>query len=310
MSVPPRPGGWLTLVAAAVTLIGALALALGNVGPGAVLLLAGGAGLIWLLRRYGGAERVSMSEQRSAIQVRPVVPPIDPETRQRVADELAELEAEVARRRSIAAQRASNVDPASLQPLATSAGLDGMVEQLRRAEAETAAAASRAGGRGGRPGQDADQRGPKREEALAAAQAEMARVQTLDETLTETLRFLDAAQQRVHRDIAPVLANSVRRWLPRVTSGRYADVRVDPQTLKVSVLGPDGRWRDAALLSRGTAEQIYLLLRVALAEHLTRDDEICPPILDDVTVQCDDERTEGGAPDAAGDQRAAAGDSV
>jgi DNA repair protein SbcC/Rad50 len=44
-------------------------------------------------------------------------------------------------------------------------------------------------------------------------------------------------------------------------------------------------------LSIGTAEQIYLLLRFALAQHLATTDETCPLLLDDVTVQADDGRT-------------------
>ena len=50
-------------------------------------------------------------------------------------------------------------------------------------------------------------------------------------------------------------------------------------------------WREAALLSHGTAEQVYLLLRVALADHLTRSEEVCPLILDDPTPHFDAERT-------------------
>jgi uncharacterized protein YhaN len=55
----------------------------------------------------------------------------------------------------------------------------------------------------------------------------------------------------------------------------------------VQVLGPDHQWRDARRLSHGTAEQIYLLLRVVLAERLATTGETCPLILDDVLVQCD-----------------------
>ena len=55
----------------------------------------------------------------------------------------------------------------------------------------------------------------------------------------------------------------------------------------MQVLGPDHQWRDAQLLSHGTAEQIYLLLRVVLAERLATTGETCPLILDDVLVQCD-----------------------
>ena len=67
---------------------------------------------------------------------------------------------------------------------------------------------------------------------------------------------------------------------------------MDPQTLDVWVSGEGGRWRRAALLSHGTAEQIYLLLRVALADHLTKPGEICPLVLDDITVHTDGTRTE------------------
>ncbi len=55
----------------------------------------------------------------------------------------------------------------------------------------------------------------------------------------------------------------------------------------VRVSGDGKSWREVPLLSHGTAEQIYLLLRVAMARHLTRQGEICPLILDDVTANCD-----------------------
>lgn len=129
------------------------------------------------------------------------------------------------------------------------------------------------------------------EETLEAAEAELARVRELDETLGLTRQFLEAAQARVHRDIAPLLANTVKSWLPRLTGGRYVDVTVDPTTLQVKVCGPSRRWRDAEFLSYGTAEQIYLLLRLALADHLTKGHDTCPLILDDVTVHADSART-------------------
>jgi uncharacterized protein YhaN len=128
------------------------------------------------------------------------------------------------------------------------------------------------------------------EEALAHAAAEEARVRSLDDTLARTRGFLATAQERAHRDIAPVLAESVRRRLAGVTAGRYTDVIVDPADLHVEVCGPDRRWRRAELLSHGTAEQVYLLLRIALAEHLARPGEPCPLVLDDVIVHADEER--------------------
>ncbi|MFN0071144.1 MAG: ATP-binding protein [Chloroflexota bacterium] len=129
------------------------------------------------------------------------------------------------------------------------------------------------------------------EERYAEAEAELNRIRSLEHVLRLTHQFLTSAQDQVHRSIAPILAESVRARLTRISAGRYTDVRVDPATLEVRVQAQGGPWREAALLSHGTAEQIYLLLRVALAVHLTRSGESCPLILDDVTAHCDDERT-------------------
>ena len=79
-------------------------------------------------------------------------------------------------------------------------------------------------------------------------------------------------------------------WLPEITVGRYVDARVDPETLQVHVSDKTGAWREAALMSHGTAEQIYLLLRLAMAQYLTEPFEVCPLILDEITVQTDSRR--------------------
>ena len=128
------------------------------------------------------------------------------------------------------------------------------------------------------------------EEELAAATAELARVRALENILLKTQRFLEVAQDRVHRDIAPVLTATLQKWLPSVTGGRWTDATVDPENLLVHVRAPGGDWREAPLLSEGTMEQIYLLLRMAMVKHLTHAGESCPLILDDVTIHCDSNR--------------------
>jgi uncharacterized protein YhaN len=47
----------------------------------------------------------------------------------------------------------------------------------------------------------------------------------------------------------------------------------------------------AERLSYGTAEQVYLLLRAALAQYLATTGEPCPLILDDPTAYADDSRS-------------------
>ena len=129
------------------------------------------------------------------------------------------------------------------------------------------------------------------EERLEEAEAERDRVQRLDQTLETAMKFLEAAQERVHRGIAPVLRATVLEHLRQVTGSRYTDCRVDPESLQVDVADAEGRWRSASLLSHGTAEQLYLLLRLALARHLSEPaKEACPLILDDVVGAADGER--------------------
>ena len=129
------------------------------------------------------------------------------------------------------------------------------------------------------------------EEHLAVAQEARSRVERLRDTLTLTAGFLREAEEDVYRDVAPRLAVAVGASLARVTGGRYGEVTVDPETLTVLVRTADGL-REASALSHGTTEQVYLLLRVALAAALTAAGESCPILLDDVLVQSDSARKE------------------
>jgi uncharacterized protein YhaN len=139
------------------------------------------------------------------------------------------------------------------------------------------------------------------EEAVSDAAEELARVVGLGTVLAETKRLLQAAEERVHRDLAPVLSQAITRWLPAVTMGAYTEASVDPADLSIRVKHAEtGQWRppptqhrhqaSVELLSEGTGEQIYLLLRVAMAQYLATSGETAPLLLDEVTVQADAER--------------------
>jgi exonuclease SbcC len=129
------------------------------------------------------------------------------------------------------------------------------------------------------------------EERLAGARLELQRVDSLARAIDETLRLLRAAEERIHRSLAPILADAVGRWLPIVCDGAYSEASVDPADLSVRVKETrSGQWRQAKLLSEGTREQVYLLLRVAMAQHLVTTGETAPLLLDEVTAQADSDR--------------------
>jgi DNA repair protein SbcC/Rad50 len=192
----------------------------------------------------------------------------------------------VARSESLGAR----LDPAQVAHMAARADLGQLIEverdELERAREEASSA------RGALDQMRLDLPDvAEAEEAVAEATAELDRVTGTAEVIDATTRLLRAAEERVHRDLAPILASGITRWLPRVSGGRYVDASVDPADLSVKVKeAATGRWRSALLLSEGTREQIYLLLRAEMAQRLSTTGETAPLLLDEVTAQADAER--------------------
>lgn len=119
------------------------------------------------------------------------------------------------------------------------------------------------------------------------AKAELGRIERLAVTLETTREFLEKAAENAHQLLAPRLAAEMSPWIPKVTNGRYACVEVDPGNLNVALITTSGSRRDARLVSRGTTEQVYLVLRLVLAQVLSAAHEECPVLLDDPTVHAD-----------------------
>lgn len=93
--------------------------------------------------------------------------------------------------------------------------------------------------------------------------------------------FVHVASARLAEVVCEVFAD--------LTAGRYTAVRIDPGTLELSVDGPERLNVAAADLSRGTRDQLWLALRVAILETLAPERAL-PLILDDPFLHFDDER--------------------
>jgi hypothetical protein len=230
------------------------------------------------LRRWLEQERIRARERRRAREAGAAL-------RELLAGRtLEELETEVRRRRERLPPDRGPVELPIDDPAAHVDALDARARSAR-AEAERLRGQVTDRERGLVPLAEA-------EEAHERAREELSRIERLARTLDLTQEFLETARDEAQRDIAPRLTAAVAGRLAEVTRGRYEEVTVDPADLDVHVRAPGGRWRRAALLSHGTAEQIYLLLRIAMAEHLITTSEPAPLLLDDVTVHADEDRTE------------------
>lgn len=109
------------------------------------------------------------------------------------------------------------------------------------------------------------------------------------EALDMAREHIERAADDMRRKLSPALGRAIAQVSGQVTSGRYDQLRIDTD-LKVQALS-DGHTLPPESLSGGTADAIYLALRLGLVEFLMGDKE-CPVILDDSLAQLDDARAE------------------
>jgi len=102
-----------------------------------------------------------------------------------------------------------------------------------------------------------------------------------------TIQAMTTEFERTRQPQALLTAAKHLRWLTR---GRYMKVwcRLGEQTLRID----DDRGRTFCVeqLSGGTREQLFLAIRLAMVEQLSEEGIELPMILDDVTVNFDDDR--------------------
>ena len=132
------------------------------------------------------------------------------------------------------------------------------------------------------------------EELLEAAEAELKTLKQQAFVLEMAAKLLGEAGHRVHNKLAPRLQKVASEAISKVTLGRYMEVFFDDETPVVRLRRPtsdgsSGPPIEAELLSYGTAEQIYLLFRLIVANEVATKDSI-PMFFDESTVHTDSAR--------------------
>ena len=91
-------------------------------------------------------------------------------------------------------------------------------------------------------------------------------------------------------DVSAFLPRAAAEIFARLTDGRYSGVVLD-RTFHLSAEPADERvYRDAALLSAGASDQLYLAVRLAICRMVLPRDKAAPLILDDALANFDDQR--------------------
>lgn len=124
----------------------------------------------------------------------------------------------------------------------------------------------------------------KRLEQLESRIAHLEEVYTALAIAQETLA---AARAELQRRFAPRITKRAQELLGRMTGGRYHSLTMRDDFSLQAGAGEEETLHDALWRSDGTMDQLYLSLRLAVAEVLTPE---APLILDDALVRFDDDR--------------------
>lgn len=115
------------------------------------------------------------------------------------------------------------------------------------------------------------------------------------QVLAVTCCILDQIRTTYERDRQPETLQEASGYLDRLTQGRYHRVwtPLGQQVLRVD--DSDGNSLPVEVLSRGTREQLFLSLRLALTSSYARRGASLPLVLDDVLVNFDSDRAKAAA---------------
>jgi hypothetical protein len=107
--------------------------------------------------------------------------------------------------------------------------------------------------------------------------------------------LLEETRAAVARDHQPPVLREASRWLTRLTEGRYVSITTAIDEARLEVHDAEGAIWNPERLSRGTREQVFLALRLALIRDLGRHDVSLPIVMDDALVNFDDARARSAA---------------
>ena len=104
------------------------------------------------------------------------------------------------------------------------------------------------------------------------------------------MQALDSANTILQNRFSPALGRRAAEIFSELTDGRYSGVVLDRAFHLSAEPAGNSVYRDAQLLSAGTADQLYLAVRLAICELVLPAEKQVPIVLDDALTNFDDVR--------------------
>jgi uncharacterized protein YhaN len=114
-------------------------------------------------------------------------------------------------------------------------------------------------------------------------------------TVAVASRTMEEVRQLYERQRQPEALQEASTWLARLTRGRYTRVWTPLGEDELLIDDAHGQAWQVATFSRGTREQLFLALRLALVASYARRGVRLPMVLDDVLVNFDADRAKAAA---------------
>lgn len=127
-------------------------------------------------------------------------------------------------------------------------------------------------------------------ERLSALGEEYERVKLEYDALVLAADMLEEADRDIQKRLTPQLSARTAELFSELTGSRYDTILLDRELRAAARPVGDTVSREAAYLSAGTIDQLYLSVRLAICELALPEEKSCPIILDDALVNFDDER--------------------
>lgn len=129
------------------------------------------------------------------------------------------------------------------------------------------------------------------EEEIWELEARKSNLEEINISLKTALDTLEEASLEIQKDYFPVLSGKMAGYINKITSGKYRDLRADNRFSLNTVVPETGEVLGVSLLSAGTVDQMYLALRLAIADMVSSTGESLPLVMDEIFSQYDDTRT-------------------
>ena len=129
----------------------------------------------------------------------------------------------------------------------------------------------------------------KIKEKLSSLEEEYKNLQKINESINLTKKLIENAYEKMKNNVSPIFTKKLSENISKITQGKYSNIYFsDENGLTVEL--ENGNYVNAERLSIGTIDQLYLSLRLAMLDEISK--EKVPIILDEAFAYYDNNRLE------------------